>query len=519
MAQTINSDDLGQDKQSQLSQQNQGTPQQAGQSGATPSAGSSGSGGTSTGSSGSSGTSAGNTNGGYQQQTGQPAQAQSTVNSYNPNKQQGSGYTNIQKVLSANQGNGLGQAVGSGIQDQTNQTQQNLNNSQQQFNQDTSQNQANTSANSQLVQNVLGNTAQYIPGGANAQQGQQFQQLMSGQYAGPTQLNNSQQIQNQAADVNQLGQATGSQAGQIGLLQRFVGNPQYTNGQQNLDQLLLGQTGQPQLSDARRGALQLQGQVASGLAGAQATGQQQQNQAQNFGQNVQQQFGNTVSGINTGLQQQAQTAQQGADQNYQQTLKDYQSGNISQQEANLLGLSAPTAVTQNQLQNIGQYLTQNPNKATAQNVANAQNYAQIDALRQLGGNSAPSSAQNILQQYAGQDQNAGQFQNQQIQGNGTKFQNDATNQVNQYNSVLTPLNNQLTTDANNYNAYNVPLYGDAITRGVEQGHIAGLKSQLDTDQAKYNSGLAGLQQQYGGLQTINITPQQAALQQLSQGNS
>jgi hypothetical protein len=529
MAQTIQSSDLGNDQQNQLNQQSQGNQQQAGQGGATPTSGSTGS--TGNGTSGGNKSASGAENqapGGYQQQTGQPQQ-QSTVTSYNPNTQQGSGYTNIQSVLNANKNNQLGQTVGSGIQGQTNQAQQNLNQSQQQFNQQTAANQANTQGNSQLVQNVLGNTAQYAPGGANQSQGQQFQQLMSGQYAGPTQLTNAQQIQNQAQNVKQLGQATGSQAGQIGLLQQFVGSPQYTQGQQSLDQLLLGQTGQPQLANARRSALQLQGQVGGALAGAQATGQQQQAQAANFGQNVQQQFGNTVAGINTGLQQQAQQQQAGANAAYQQAVSGIQSGNITPQQAALLGLTQGEQVTGNALQNVGQYLTQNPNQATAQNVASAQNYAQLDALRQLGGTYTPSAAQNVLQQYSGQDQNANQFQNQQqITGNTTGFNTANQGQIANYNSLVNPA--QATLSAAQSNLAQLQAAGASANGGgsgpnignlIRQAEIGGYQQQVGNDQTAYNNALAAANAATGGLQTINITPQQAALQQIAQnqGNS
>lgn len=523
MAQTITQDDLGQDTSNQQNQQNQGGPQQAGQSGATPSPGASGNG--------------AGANGGYQQQTGQPQQ-QSTIQSYNPNKQQGSGYTNIQKVLSANQGNKLGQAVGGGIAGQTAQTQGNLNNAQSQFQQDTAANQANTGQNAQLVQNVLGNTADYAQGGANAQQGQQFQQLMSGKYAGPTQLNNQQQIQNQAADVNQLGQATGSQAGQMGLLQRFVGNPQYNQGQQNLDQLLLGQTGQPQLAAARRGALQLQGQVGNALNSAQTVAQQQAGQAQQFGQGVQNQFGQTVSGINTGLQQQAQTLQQGANQKYQKAITDLQSGTVTPDEANLLGLSNGQQVAGNVLQNANQYLTQNANQATAQNVANAKNYAQIDALRQLGSGSAPASAQNILQKYAGQDQNANQFQNQQqITGNQAGFNSTNQGLINNYNNTVNPAQQQyqsaqdilrLETIRNTNSPFSAA--GQAAENQLQQqygGSQGGTSGQqtgwafnnIQNTQGAYNAALAAANAATGGLRNITITPQQAALQQIAQGSS
>lgn len=422
----------------------------------------------------------------------------------------GSGYTNIQKIIQANQGNTLGQTVGQGIQQAGQQTSQNVNQQQQNFNQQTAQNQFNTAGNQNLVQSVLNNPGQY--GQAGNQQGQQFQNLISGQYQGPQGLANAQQLQNQAQNVQQLNQATGTSGGRVGLLQQFVGNPQYTSGQANLDNLLLGQTGGKALAQARQATATVGNQVNNAINGAQAQAAQQGQQANAFGQGVQNALGQQVQNINSGLQNQAQQANTQANTQYQQMLKDAQSGNLTQQEASLLGLTQGEQVTGNVLQGIGSYLQQNPQQATAQNVANAQNYASLDALRQLGGNYTPQQAQAILGQYQGQNANAGTFTGTPI-ADTTGLQNAITGSVGSYQNALAPTAGRVSGLEGILSALTGPDRAAAEAavknnnlQGSYQQNIGWAQGQLGQAQSAYQNALNAANSAYGGLDTININP-------------
>lgn len=526
MAQTIGPEDLGEDTANQAGQQNnQGNANQAGGSTSPNSQQSSGAG------------SGGAASGGYQQSTGQPK-----AQNFNPNAQRGSGYTNIQRIVQANQGNQLGKAVGGGIQQQTGQAQQQLGQAQQNFQQQTAANQADTGANQQLVQNVLASPDQYGTLGTNdpnSQAAGKFQQLISGQYAGPTQLGNADQLQGQVGDANQLAQLGSTTGGQQALLQRFVGNPQYTQGQQAFDQALLGQTGGNSLQQARAQALQLQSKLDRSTTGAQEQGIEQGNRAQGFGQQVQGQFGQAVSGLDTGLQQQATQAQSARDAQYQQTLKDLQSGNITQEQADLIGLGDQTEVTGDFLKNIGNYVTENTNKATAQNIAGTQDYAKINALQQLGGQYSPQDAQKILGQYSGQDAQAGKFASEKgVLADTQGLQGARTAQYNQYHQQLAPAQQGLTganeilslvkqRDAAMGPGGMPSPQAMAIQQQIAQkypGAVNGGWTRSDwaqglqqSAQKKYNDTLNSVNAAYGGVQQIHITPQQAALQQLAQG--
>lgn len=340
---------------------------------------------------------------GQQNQNGQsqPGQAP-TIQQYNPNKQVGSGYTNINRIVNANQNNRLGSTIGGNIQQAGQQTRQDITNAGQNFQQQSNANRSDTANNAQLVQNVLADPTKY----AGQNQGNQFGTLMSGNYQGPSGIQNAAQLQAKAQDVNQLGQSIGSEAGRQGLLQRFVGNPQYNAGQQTLDSLLLGQTGAKDLTAARRSTAGVQNLAQNQIGGAAATAQEYANRARQFGQDIQGKFGDVVNKENTSLTQQAQTAQQQRDAQVAALQAQLGQGNISQDVANQLG------IIKGQLSyNLtpDKFVNENALQANAQNIAGTQDYARMQALQQLGGGYAPSAAQQTLGQFSNPSK-AGTFQ-------------------------------------------------------------------------------------------------------------
>lgn len=488
-------------------------------------------------------------------------------------QQRGTGYVNVQKLIQANQGNQLGSAVSQGIQNQGQNTQNNLNQQEQQFSQGTQASAANTDANSALIQQGLSNPTSLTP-----QQQQQFQALMSGQYSGPTALNNAGQLQAQAQNAAQLSQNLNTSGGREQVLQQMIGGPGYTSGQASLDQLLLGQAANnPQLAQARQSTAALNNQVNNAVNAAQAIGQEQGNESQQFGQNVQNMFGQNVNKINEGLQTQAAQSQANRNASYQQMLQDAATGNLTQAEANLLGLTGGEQVTSDILGDIGagKYTTENAQQATAQNIANQQQYATIDALRQLAGNNAPQAAQQTLQQYANQDAQAGTWAkgplgttdttdlNNRIQANvgdynsgknwvtseealGLNFKNWANGTLTAQD-LATAASIPAGQDGFNPQIVQAAQQGDPMARAIVgqmlwnhyldttyagTGGIGGNSRGLTTDYGNWaysnavtqgNKELAKLQGEYGNLQNVNITdptqstPSQDALSAMAQG--
>lgn len=455
------------------------------------------------------------------------------TNQYKPDaynaQKRGSGYTNIQRVVQANQPQQLAQAVAGNVQRGTQQAQQQVQQAGQQFQQQAAANQFDTANNQQLVQNVLADPTQFIAqdnNNPNSAQGSLFSRLMSGQYAGPQGLQNQADLDAQVGGVQQLGRALGSAGGQMGLLQRTVGGPQYQQGQQRLDQLILSQAQSPELREARQKAMALGNILGRQEAGAQEFGQELANRAQGFGKDVQQQFGQAVTTQDAALQEQAKQAQESRDALYKKTLEDLQSGKITQEQADLLGLGAGTQVTGNLLQNIGQYLSKNPEQATAQNVASNQDYARLDALRKLAGSYSPEEAQKVLGQYSGQNEQAGRFQaGGDFKADKEGFQNILGSQMQEYQAKLAPVQGSLdaakeiysltqkrdqyqTMDPRWHQAQQeiAKKYPGAVTNGYTRPDwAAGL---LQSAQKKYNDTQASLTSAYGGLKGIEITPNQ-----------
>ena len=159
------------------------------------------------------------------------------------------GFVNINDIVKANRQNRLGQTVSSGVSNVVGQNQQQLGQAKNQFQQDSQANQIGTSQDKQQVENTLGNPAQ-----ADDKTVNRFAEFRSGQYQGPQQLSNKDQLRAGQQDVQSLADASKDEYGRRGLLQRFVSPNQYTQGQQRLDNLLLGQTGGTALNQAKRQA-------------------------------------------------------------------------------------------------------------------------------------------------------------------------------------------------------------------------------------------------------------------------
>ena len=211
-----------------------------------------------------------------------------------PAQKQGSGFTNINRVMQANQGNKLGQTVGSGVQQQGQQVQDQLKKATTDFGTASQANRLDTAQNQQLFQQGLQDPTKLAADQSNVSK---FQNILSGKYQGPQGLQNSDQLAAQAASAQQMGQALGSEGGRQSLLQRFVGGNQYGQGQQTLDAMLLGAGPQQALNQAKQSVSGVGAKTQSGIEAAQAQAQQLGSRAQQFGQGAQQQFGQNINSV------------------------------------------------------------------------------------------------------------------------------------------------------------------------------------------------------------------------------
>lgn len=315
------------------------------------------------------------------------------INNPNPqsNRQLGTGFTNLQNIMGANTGNQLGQAVSSGIQQTGQQASNALNSGVQDFNTRSQNNALGTQAQKEDVQNTLNDTSNVDP-----TQVANFAKYRSGQYSGPQDISNIQNIQNQAQNAQQQGNQIGTAGGRQTLLQQYASAPgsSYSSGQQNLDSMLLGATGGQQLQQARQAVSGLTNQANSAESTAQQQAKQFQNQAQGFGQQVTGQVQNKISDLYNPANQQAQTANiadQKAQADQAAAVQNAQTNNqLSVQALQQLGLNAGDRTYG---VNIGQYMGYNPaaQQATALNMMQQPQFQQYSGLQQLMGQNAPQA--------------------------------------------------------------------------------------------------------------------------------
>lgn len=207
----------------------------------------------------------------------------------------GTGFTNLQRVLSANQSNRLGSTIGGGVSNVVNKANTNLNQAQQQFGQQAQQGVVGTDQDKQFVSNTLKDPTQ-------AQQADvdKFARYREG-YKGPQGLQ-SDTLQGQQQDLKSLGGLTSNSGGRQALLQRFVGSPQYNQGQQRLDTMLLGQPGSTNLNQLRRQTMNANQNINRGYDTAQNQANLLNAQSKAFGANVQ----NQITGAQTAEDQDLQ---------------------------------------------------------------------------------------------------------------------------------------------------------------------------------------------------------------------
>lgn len=227
-----------------------------------------------------------------------------------PNQnQKGTGFTNIQEIVRSNRNNRLGKTVQSGVGNVIGQGQQQLRGAQQQFQQGAQQNQIGTAADQAYVNQSIQN-----PTNVQQQDVDRFANLRSGQYRGPTQLGNREELGARGQELQGIAGSATSEQGRRGLLQRFVApQQQYTQGQQRLDNLLLGQTGGQATRNARQSANQFNQQLLSADQAAQGQGQAYQQQAQQFGQDVNQKLGQAQTDQQKELQDRATQQTKGSE--------------------------------------------------------------------------------------------------------------------------------------------------------------------------------------------------------------
>ena len=415
-------------------------------------------------------------------QSSQPSQASQDVSARN--KQRGTGFSNINSMLQANQGAGqkMGQQIGSSLTNQAGQIQQGIKQGQSGFQAGMATGSAGANAaisQGQKLQkqkdangveetdavyqarlassnptggqdgnpNLSGRLGATTNPELQANNGVQIQPIVqqpmdlaamgtaltNAAYQGPQGLSNAGQLSSRAATTSALGQlgATGAGQGQL-LASQVAKRGNYGQGQTALDQMLLGKGGQQAIQQGRSaiGGIQNQAQGAIQGAEAQANATQQDIEGRKVAttQALQNQLsgaGDTTSGGITGFTTQA--AKQASDYNTQADRIGKLLNGINPDTGLATSTISPSDLTL--LQNMSQYGI-DPNQQIYGKTATEQQ----GFLGQLGNNpydkntekwqGQQAAAANALGSFLG-DQNAGKF--------GTASFTSAFNPVTQQN--------------------------------------------------------------------------------------
>jgi hypothetical protein len=289
-------------------------------------------------------------------------------------------FVNLQNYFNANKtddpNQNMGAKLSGKLNDQGQAASQNINKANTDFN-----NQANSNRNQYndgLMKtvttdpNAFYQQTQTDPSNTNVTE---FNREQSGNYGGPTQLNNYDKLSADTQNYQNLTNQTGSEAGRFNLLKTYFNNGSYNQGQQNLDNLLM---------QGDKNQMQQMGQTRTQAANVASNLQQSALQAQDTGNQYANEAKDTANKVNTSLTGAMGTI---SDKNAAdvQAANDYNtriqgslsSGKIAAADASKLGLTAGTTYGVN----AGSYF--NPGTVNANTVADKNTYQNYDALAHL----------------------------------------------------------------------------------------------------------------------------------------
>lgn len=312
-----------------------------------------------------------------------------------PNPQQrGSGFTNLSRIMQANQNNRLGSAIQSGITGGAQQVRQQLGDTRNQFQQASDKGNLASDQNQQIRAGVLQNIANGQTD-VSQQQADQFQQFRGGAYTGPTGLDPSKvaQLGGRASELQTQAKNPFSE----NTLQATVGsqsNQPYTRGQIGLDRTLLGTVNPNVLGQTRTAVRGLPQNVQREQNVAQNTGALRQQQSSQFGTDTKNQINKMIGNPYDTTTGTAGTGIQGNISNNVNNYTQQQSDLYNQEQAalqnkNVAGIDQLKGLAGQQYFNLNpnDYLTKNAVPITKETVGSAQQKAQLDALAKLAGGS------------------------------------------------------------------------------------------------------------------------------------
>jgi len=294
----------------------------------------------------------------------------------------GTGFVNLSRILDANKNNKLGEVVGNTLKGRAEGVRSNLGAVTNEFEQKRQAGALDTGANRDAREQALNK----IMGGDTAvadQTQKQFDTFRTGKYTGPMGLDETKS-DILATKANQLqGDVRGlnTVSGRGALLRQTVGTPQYTQGQEKLDNQLLGQN-QQGFAQARQQAQGIAKNVQEQRMAAQQVGQTEAAKARQFGQDTVGQLQSNTGNIVSDLEGRAKVANTQRPEIFKALIDAINAGDITPEQAKLLGVQEGV---QTYGANINPNIKMSNIEANRSTVANEQDKARLEALAKLSG--------------------------------------------------------------------------------------------------------------------------------------
>lgn len=222
--------------------------------------------------------------------------------------QQGTGYTNLGRIMEASKGNVLGEKVAGDISTQIGGVQSQLAEQQKQFKEEAEKSKVGGQADVEKREAILGRFASpsgTAPTGPSEEETSAFERYRSGQYGGPQSLKDTSALKTTAQQLQ--GQVSSfSPSGTKELLRRSVGGDRYTQGQSRLDALLMNRQA---LTPIARQAQGLGQEISRADLAASGEAELNKNLAQQFAKETQEKLTGSMGGIETDVQKRLAEAQ------------------------------------------------------------------------------------------------------------------------------------------------------------------------------------------------------------------
>jgi hypothetical protein len=309
----------------------------------------------------------------------------------------GSGFTGVGRFLQANVGSRLGEQVAGRVAQAGQQAQQRLGEAVGRFQTGLGKERGTFSAQEAAAQSALQRfsgsqqpvqTGQAVDFNPSQDQIAAYLAASSGQYAGPSGLEDIEKVRSQAGLAQALAGQTQTTKGRTALLQQLLGrgSQQYTKGQTALDALLLGQSS-AQLAQSRRGAAGLEKQLETQERLAEEQARQAGEEFASKGRALKQEAGAIEAPLKSSIQTRLSDFEKNRTELISSLRDAIEKGELTKEQADILGIKGDTStygLTTEGLKNLITSKISAPD-INVQSISTPEEAAKLNALFRLTG--------------------------------------------------------------------------------------------------------------------------------------